>query len=66
MKKDIDNYVVSCLVCALAERWSEKTPGLLQAVASSTAPWKKISMDFIVELLECWKYRDLGYSRPSL
>lgn len=52
MKKEIENYVASCPVCASAKRPPRKTPGLLQAMASPTAPWKEIPMDFIVELPE--------------
>lgn len=50
LKRDIENYVASCPVCASAKRPPGKTPGLLQNVARPTAPWKEISMDFIVDL----------------
>lgn len=52
LKKDIQSYVASCPVCTLAKKWQGKTPGLLQPVAEPSAPWKVISMDFIVELPE--------------
>lgn len=37
-------------MCASAKGHTGKPPGLLQPVANPTAPWKKISMDFIIEL----------------
>uniref|UniRef100_A0A670ZKL6 Gypsy retrotransposon integrase-like protein 1 n=1 Tax=Pseudonaja textilis TaxID=8673 RepID=A0A670ZKL6_PSETE len=52
LKKDIETYVASCPVCASAKRPPGKLPGLLQDVARPTAPWREISMDFIVDLPE--------------
>lgn len=50
MKKDIEAYIANCPGCALAKKLPSKPPGLLQMVASPTATWREISMDFIVEL----------------
>lgn len=50
LKKDIECYVASCPVCASAKWQQGKTPPLLQPVVEPNAPWKEISMDFIVEL----------------
>uniref|UniRef100_A0A670Z7K1 Integrase catalytic domain-containing protein n=1 Tax=Pseudonaja textilis TaxID=8673 RepID=A0A670Z7K1_PSETE len=52
LKKDIESYVASCLTSVAARRRQGKYPGLLQTVADPSAPWKEISMDFIVELPE--------------
>lgn len=49
-KKDIEIYVASFPVCASAKQLPRRPPGRLQTMASPSAPWKEISMEFIVEL----------------
>ncbi|KAK9395824.1 retrotransposon-derived protein PEG10 [Crotalus adamanteus] len=52
LKKDVENYVKSCTVCATMKRIPGKTPGLLQPVADPSQPWEEVAMDFIVDLPE--------------
>lgn len=52
MKKDIEEYVKSCTVCATMKGQPGKPLGLLQPVADPVQPWDQVAMDFIVGLPE--------------
>uniref|UniRef100_A0A2H6N0A5 Integrase catalytic domain-containing protein n=1 Tax=Micrurus carvalhoi TaxID=3147026 RepID=A0A2H6N0A5_9SAUR len=52
MKLDIEDYMKSCLICAMMKHRIGKLPGLFQQVTEPTQPWEEIAMDFIIELPE--------------
>lgn len=52
LKKYIESYITSCLVCTAAKSLQGKLPSLLQSVCEPSAPWREIFIDFIVELPE--------------
>lgn len=51
-KEDTESYEASCPIYASTKRCQGKTVRFLQSVAESKAPYKEISMDFIIELPE--------------
>lgn len=51
MKRDIEEYVRSCVVCTTMKA-QPGPPGLLQPVADHVHPWEQIAMNFIMELPE--------------
>lgn len=50
MKKNIESYVKSWVVCAAMKERPGNPPGLLQQAAEPSQPWEEIAMDFVVEL----------------
>ncbi|MCO5573892.1 hypothetical protein L7F22_027667 [Adiantum nelumboides] len=49
-KKDVKEFVCSCLVCQKVKFDRHKAQGLLQPLPISTRPWESIAMDFIFDL----------------
>lgn len=56
VKREIEDYVRDCHVCATTKPHAGKPLGLLQTVASPTKPWQDIAMDFIIKLPESCGY----------
>lgn len=52
LSRDINSYLSVCLDCARSKPSRVKPLGLLNPLQQSDAPWKSISVDFIVELPE--------------
>ncbi|XP_048339019.1 zinc finger protein ZFP2-like, partial [Sphaerodactylus townsendi] len=52
MRKDIENYIKGCSVCAEAKNIPGKPHGLLKPLPVPSRPWEVISMDFITDLPE--------------
>ena len=50
MKRDVLNYVKSCLSCQRIKAERVKMPGKLQPLAIPEMKWKCISMDFVTTL----------------
>ena len=50
MRREIEQYVDTCLVCQQAKYSRQKTPGLLQPLGIPEQPWTELSMDFITQL----------------
>ncbi|MCO5551058.1 hypothetical protein L7F22_036385 [Adiantum nelumboides] len=50
LKKDVEEFVRSCLVCQKVKFDRHKAQGLLQPLPIPTRPWESISMDFIFDL----------------
>ncbi|KAK9401689.1 hypothetical protein NXF25_010045 [Crotalus adamanteus] len=50
MRKDIEEYVKRCHLCAQAKTVPKKPMGLLQQVSDPDRPWQDLGMDFIVDL----------------
>ncbi|MCO5608605.1 hypothetical protein L7F22_062818 [Adiantum nelumboides] len=51
LKKDVEEFVRSCLVCQKVKFDRHKAQGLLQPLPIPTRPWESIAMDFIFDLL---------------
>jgi hypothetical protein len=49
--KDIEEYVRGCTACIVSGKSVAPAPGLLQAVALPTGPWKKLSLDIAGEFV---------------
>lgn len=54
LKKDIEDWVKACDVCARSKSDSSLYPGLLQPLPIPTQAWSHISMDFIKRLPKSW------------
>lgn len=50
MRKDVDLYVRTCLVCQQDKVEQAKPTGLLEPLPIPERPWESISMDFILGL----------------
>ncbi|MCO5546721.1 hypothetical protein L7F22_000157 [Adiantum nelumboides] len=50
LKKDVEEFVRSCLVCQKVKFDRHKAQGLLQPLHIPTRPWESIAMDFIFDL----------------
>ena len=50
MRKDIDEFVDSCIICQKAKTSRKRIFGKLMPLPVASGPWKSISMDFIVKL----------------
>ena len=50
MKKDVAQYVASCLTCQQVKFEHQRPTGLLQELPLPEWKWKRISMDFVVGL----------------
>ncbi|MCO5605186.1 hypothetical protein L7F22_059366 [Adiantum nelumboides] len=50
LKKDVEEFVPSCLVCQKVKFDRHKAQGLLQPLPIPTRPWESIAMDFIFDL----------------
>ncbi|MCO5561070.1 hypothetical protein L7F22_014691 [Adiantum nelumboides] len=50
LKKDVEDFVRSCLVCQKVKFDRHKAQGLLQPLPIPTRPWESIAMDFIFYL----------------
>ena len=50
MRREVEQYVDTCLVCQQAKYSRQKTPGLLQPLGILEQPWTELSMDFITQL----------------
>ncbi|MCO5604452.1 hypothetical protein L7F22_058618 [Adiantum nelumboides] len=50
LKKDVEEFVRSCLVCQKVKFDRHKARGLLQPLTIPTRPWESIAMDFIFDL----------------
>ena len=50
LRKDTKEWVLKCAVCACVETDHTGIKGLLQPLPTPNAPWKHISMDFVVGL----------------
>ncbi|MCO5573582.1 hypothetical protein L7F22_027354 [Adiantum nelumboides] len=50
LRRDVDAYVRSCLVCQMVEFDRQKVPGLLQPLPIPDRPWESIAMDFVFDL----------------
>lgn len=52
MKRDVKNYVNTCIVCQTTKARQHLPYGELAALPTPSEPWKEISMDFITGLPE--------------
>ncbi|MCO5595622.1 hypothetical protein L7F22_049667 [Adiantum nelumboides] len=50
LRRDVDAFVRSCLVCQKVKFDKQKAPGLLQPLPILDKPWESIAMDFIFDL----------------
>ena len=50
MRKDVDEYVRSCLICQQDKAVTKSPGGLLQPLPVPVRPWASVSMDFITGL----------------
>ncbi|MCO5606717.1 hypothetical protein L7F22_060907 [Adiantum nelumboides] len=50
LRRDVDAFVRSCLVCQKVKFDRRKAPGLLQPLPIRDKPWESIAMDFIFDL----------------
>jgi hypothetical protein len=50
LRKDVTQYVATCVSCQRNKASSQKPAGLLQPLAIPTVPWNSVSMDFITHL----------------
>ncbi|MCO5580452.1 hypothetical protein L7F22_034320 [Adiantum nelumboides] len=50
LRRDVDVFVRSCLVCQKVKFDRQKAPGLLQPLPIPDKPWESIAMDFIFDL----------------
>ncbi|MCO5588633.1 hypothetical protein L7F22_042590 [Adiantum nelumboides] len=50
LRRDVDAFVRSCLVCQKVKFDRQKAPGLLQPLPIPDKPWESIAMDFIFYL----------------
>ena len=50
MRKDVENYVLSCEVCGRCKTRKHKPYGKLQPLPVPKRPWEIIGVDFIVSL----------------
>ncbi|MCO5568121.1 hypothetical protein L7F22_021817 [Adiantum nelumboides] len=50
LRRDVDAFVRSCLVCQKVKFDRQKAPGLLQPLPIPDKPWESIAMDFIFDL----------------
>ncbi|MCO5553853.1 hypothetical protein L7F22_007379 [Adiantum nelumboides] len=50
LRRDVDAYVRSCLVCQKVKFDRQKAPGLLQPLPIPDRPWESIAMDFVFDL----------------
>lgn len=53
MKKDVQLYISTCLVCQQTKNDHQKRVGLLCPLPIPTRPWEDLSLDFIVGLPPC-------------
>ncbi|MCO5555626.1 hypothetical protein L7F22_009171 [Adiantum nelumboides] len=51
LKKDVEEFVRSCMACQKVKFDKHKAQGLLQPLPIPTRPWESIAMDFIFDLL---------------
>ena len=58
MKKDVAQYVASCLTCQQVKFEHQRPTGLLQELPLPEWKWEKISMDFVVGLPKTQKGHD--------
>ncbi|MCO5559451.1 hypothetical protein L7F22_013051 [Adiantum nelumboides] len=58
LKKDVEDFVRSCLVCQKVKFDRHKAQGLLQPLPIPTRPWESIAMDFIFYLPRTQSGRD--------
>ena len=50
MKKDVTDYVASCIICQKTKESNRLTPGLLRPLPPPEDNWERVSWDFIVKL----------------
>lgn len=50
MRKDIENFVDSCIICQKIKASRKKQFGKLMPLPIASGPWKSIALDFIVKL----------------
>ncbi|MCO5560503.1 hypothetical protein L7F22_014118 [Adiantum nelumboides] len=50
LRRDVDAFVKSCLVCQKVKFDRQKAPGLLQPLPIPDKPWESIAMEFIFDL----------------
>lgn len=50
MKKDVQQFVTTCVVCQQMKYDHRKQPGLLCPLPISARPWEDLSLDFIMGL----------------
>ena len=58
MKKDVAQYVASCLTCQQVKFEHQRPTGLLQELPLPEWKWERISMDFVVGLPKTQKGHD--------
>ena len=58
MKKDIAEYVASCLTCQKAKAEHQRPPGLLRPLELPEWKWDSITMDFVSHLPRTFKGYD--------
>ena len=56
MKNIVAKFIYSCLICQQTKYMTTKQLGLLQRLPILVAPWTKLSMDFIIGLLNSAGY----------
>jgi hypothetical protein len=52
MRRDVEEYVKTCMACQQTKIFPHKPIRLLQPIPPSTHPWEEITMDLIVSLPE--------------
>lgn len=55
MKKDLAEFVYSCLTCQKSKTEHQKSSGLMQPLSVSEWKWGSISMDFVLGLTKTTK-----------
>ena len=50
MRREVEQYVDTCLVCQQAKYSRQKTTGFVQPLGIPEQPWTELSMDFITQL----------------
>ncbi|MCO5573072.1 hypothetical protein L7F22_026837 [Adiantum nelumboides] len=64
LKKDVEEFVHSCLVCQKVKFDRHKAQGLLQPLSIPTRPWESIAMDFIFDLPRTQSgHNDLSFNK---
>ena len=58
MKKDVAQYVASCLTCQQVKFEHQRATGLLQELPLPEWKWERITMDFVVRLPKTQKGHD--------
>jgi transposase InsO family protein len=58
MRKDIEDYVKGCVVCAAVKPSQQMPAGLLQPLPIPHRPWEVISIDFVGPLVRTKDYYD--------